>query len=102
MGLQDWQDYADNGVPVDIIWQFKHTNGGPDAMMGIKRNSLVLRYGENGGQANIVADVRPFDNEWIDIETHIRWEDTNTGFIRVMVQGPNDVQLNEVFYVDNF
>jgi len=99
--LADWQDWQDTGIPTDIVWQFKHTGGGPDAMLGIKRNSLVLRYGESGAQANIVADVTPFDNEWIDIEVHILWRDTDTGFIRVSAQTPNDAELKEVFFLDD-
>lgn len=100
--LEDWQDWEDGAVPIDIIWQFKHTLGSPDAMMGIKRNALVLRYGEGSAQANIVADLTDFDNEWIDIETHIKWQDTETGFIRVLVQTPDDANLSEIFYVDDF
>ena len=100
--LEDWQDSDCLSLcPIDVIWQFKHTDGGPDAMMGIKRNALVLRYGESGDQEDIVGDVREFDSEWIDIEAHVKWRDSESGFIRIRVQTPNDLDLSEVFFVNN-
>merc|ERR1711924_174029 len=74
--FRDWEDWKNKGIPTDIIWQFKHTDGGPDGFFGIKRNSLILRWGKRD-QFTILSDIRPYANEWIDIKTDIYWSDND-------------------------
>mmetsp|Transcript_3556 Transcript_3556/g.3954 ORF Transcript_3556/g.3954 Transcript_3556/m.3954 type:complete len:292 (-) Transcript_3556:106-981(-) len=89
--LHDWVDWLDQGIPVDIIFQFKHTQGAPDGFFGIKRNSLIMRYnGAERFQLNVVPDMRPFDNQWIDIKAEIRWRDDDTGSLKVWAKTPDD------------
>ncbi len=99
--LKDWEDWGGEFIPNDIIWQFKHTGGGPDATFGIKRNSLVFRYGATG-QLNIINDMRPFDNKWIDLQTEILWADDNTGFIKVFVKNEDQTTFSQVVDITNY
>lgn len=70
--LKDWEPWlATTATPVDILWQFKHFGGGPDMFVGVRRNQMILRYGKN--QAVLVADVRPYNNRWIDLRFDVLW-----------------------------
>lgn len=100
--LSNWEDWQGGANPIDIIWQFKHTQGGPDATIGVKRNSLVLRYGESGQQATLIDDVRSLDNKWIDIQADVLWSDTDSGYITVDVRVQGETNFTQKFHVDNF
>jgi hypothetical protein len=100
--LKDWQDWnTGEATPVDIVWQFKHTSGGPDAFVAVKRNQLVLRYGVSGAQLVLVNDIRPFDNQWIDVKFDILWSGTADGYIKAWV-GANGAPLAQVVDVENY
>ncbi|BAV99257.1 heparin lyase I family protein [Lysobacter enzymogenes] len=70
--LKDWEPWvATTAAPVDILWQFKHFGGGPDMFVGVRRNQMILRYGNK--QATLVDDVRPYNNRWIDFRFEVLW-----------------------------
>ena len=98
--LKDWEDWGGVFIPNDIIWQFKHTQGGPDASFGIKRNSLVFRYAGTT-QINIIDDMRPFDNKWIDLQTEVLWADDETGHIKVFVKNEDQETFSQVVDITN-
>ncbi|NEP13458.1 MAG: hypothetical protein F6K14_25275 [Symploca sp. SIO2C1] len=100
--LNNWEDWSGKDIPIDIIWQFKHTQGEPDAVIGVKRNSLVLRYGESGEQATLIDDIRSLDNKWIDIRADILWSDTNNGYLTVYVRTEDETDFIEKLNLDNF
>jgi len=87
--LQDWEDYVAGSIPsVDIVWQFKHTQGGPDMFVGVRRNQLILRYGNN--QSVLINDIRPYDNAWIDLRFDVLWTDTPTGYFTADLRLPGE------------
>ncbi|MBX7210257.1 MAG: polysaccharide lyase [Verrucomicrobiaceae bacterium] len=98
--LKDWQDWSSGATPIDIVWQFKHTNGSPDAFVGVRRNQLVLRYGASD-QVVLVNDIRPFDNKWIDLKFDIFWSDLTNGYIKAWVSA-NGAPLTRVANIANY
>jgi hypothetical protein len=77
--LKDWEPWlpTSGSAPIDILWQFKHFNGGPDLMIGVRRNQMVLRYANK--QALLVDDVRLHNNRWIDFRFDIVWAKDASG-----------------------
>lgn len=88
--LKDWEDWngAPGPAPVDIVWQFKHFNGGPDFYVGVRRNQMILRYGEK--QAVLIDDVRPYDNRWLDFRFEIYWAKDDSGYYTAEVKRDGD------------
>lgn len=87
--LKDWEDYTAGSIPsVDIVWQFKHTQGGPDMFVGVRRNQLILRYGNS--QSVLINDIRPYDNAWIDLRFDVLWTDTPTGYFTADLRLPGE------------
>lgn len=76
--LNDWQDWSGGVAAVDIIWQFKHNNGGPDFFIGVRRNQMILRYGSR--QIVLIDDIRGLDNRWIDFRFDILWSRNPDGY----------------------
>lgn len=77
--LKDWEDWTATGpAPVDILWQFKHYNGGPDMFVGVRRNQMILRYGSK--QAVLIDDIRPYDNRWLDLRFEVLWARDDSGY----------------------
>lgn len=87
--LKDWEDYTAGSIAsVDIVWQFKHTQGGPDMFVGVRRNQLILRYGNT--QSVLINDIRPYDNAWIDLRFDVLWTDTPTGYFTADLRLPGE------------
>ncbi|MBN7136565.1 hypothetical protein A7A76_17605 [Lysobacter enzymogenes] len=87
--LKDWEDYTAGSIAsVDIVWQFKHTQGGPDMFVGVRRNQLILRYANT--QAVLINDIRPYDNAWIDLRIDVLWADTPTGYFTADLRLPGE------------
>lgn len=92
--LSNWQDWKGGSAPVDIVWQFKHTDGDPDAFVAVKRNALVLRYGASN-QATLVSDIRAYDNQWIDLKFDVLWSTQTDGFIKASVRLPGETAFQQ-------
>ncbi|UZW58902.1 heparin lyase I family protein [Lysobacter enzymogenes] len=87
--LKDWEDYTAGRIAsVDIVWQFKHTQGGADMFVGVRRNQLVLRYANT--QSVLINDIRPYDNAWIDLRFDVLWADTPTGYFTADLRLPGE------------
>ncbi|MFD1296185.1 heparin lyase I family protein [Lysobacter gummosus] len=84
--LNDWQDWTGGTATIDIIWQFKHVNGGPDMFVGIRRNQMLLRYGND--QIVLIDDIRPYDNQWIDLRFEVLWSSNPDGYFTADVRLP--------------
>lgn len=102
--LPNWQE---GPGPMDVIWQFQHALGEPDAMLGMRRNSLYIRYGKSTSrfrsESIVIANLEKHRDQWIDIEAHIRWEYyQDTGFIRLRVKTPTDPEPVMMFQVENY
>ncbi|MGZ3725795.1 MAG: heparin lyase I family protein [Pseudobdellovibrio sp.] len=68
----------DSRDSVDIIFQFKRTEGQPDMFVAVKGHDLVLRIAENRQmliQKDIKADI------WNDVKLHIKFSKTDKGHI---------------------
>ncbi len=62
----DWQiegKLPDGRDSVDIIWQFKRFEGGPDVFIGVKREEIVMRTA-SGTQCTLFGKYTP--GKWID------------------------------------
>ena len=70
--LANWQPWDGLATPVDIIWQFKRFGSPADMFVGVKRNSLVLRY-DGSAEATLINDVRPYVNQWVDVRIDVLW-----------------------------
>ncbi|MEH6415683.1 heparin lyase I family protein [Pseudomonas sp. CGJS7] len=81
--LKDWEPWlrGRSDAPVDIVWQFKHFSGSPDMFVGVRRNQMILRYGDK--QAVLVEDVRPYNNRWIDFRFDVYWARDQSGHFSV-------------------
>lgn len=98
--LQDWQDWSDGAAPVDIVWQFKHAGGEPDMFVGVRRNQLVLRYADR--QILLIGDIRPYDNQWIDLRFDVLWANTPTGYFTADLRLPGETQYTRKADVADF
>jgi hypothetical protein len=65
---EDWQ--FDTRDSVDIIWQFKRFDGGPDMFVGVKGRAIVLRCGSEG-QWTLVENCQA--GNWMDLCLIVRW-----------------------------
>lgn len=99
--LKDWQEWREGGAhPTDILWQFKHTNGGPDAFVGVIRNQLVLRY-DPAGRITLIQDIRGLQNKWIDLKFDIYWSDTDNGWYKGWVRTEEQSDFRQAVNVEN-
>jgi hypothetical protein len=87
---KSWQiegKLPDDRDSVDIVWQFKRFEGGPDMFIGVKREEIVLRS-QNGKQVTILGSYAP--DEWMDFCVISRWSAGEDGFTEVFVKRPAD------------
>ena len=73
---EDWQ--FDTRDSVDIIWQFKRFDGGPDMFVGVKGHDIVLRCGSDG-QWTLAENCKAGD--WMDLCLIVRWSTGSDGFV---------------------
>ena len=74
--LQDDWEY-DSRDSLDIIWQFKRFDGGPDMFIATKGKDIVLRCGRDG-QWTLVRNY--VTGEWLDVCLIVRWSSGTNGF----------------------
>lgn len=89
--LKDWQAWNSANPPYgDNLFQLKVSNdmGEPLRIMA-KRNSIVTRR-YNTYQENLVADFRPYVNQWIRFRIDVKWTADSTGYMRIYVKMPDD------------
>jgi hypothetical protein len=87
---KDWQ--MSKTTAVDIIWQFKRTDGGPDMFVGVKRGSIVLRHMKN--QDVLVKSGKP--GMWMDFRFDISWSTGKDGLVECWVRTGKDGQFSKV------
>jgi len=91
MAQDDWQ--FDSRDSVDIIWQFKRFDGGPDMFIGAKGKDIVLRCG-HGGQWTLVQNFMP--GEWMDMCVIARWSVGTAGWVESYCKRASDEQFKKV------
>ncbi len=77
---KSWQ--VSKAPTVDIIWQFKRTDGGPDMFVGVKRDAVVLRHMNE--QDVLVKKYKA--GEWMDFRFDITWSTGTNGLIEAWVK----------------
>ncbi len=82
----DWQiegKLPDDRDSVDIIWQFKRFEGGPDVFIGVKREEIVIRTA-SGAQCTLFGKYTP--GKWMDFCVISRWSAGANGFTEVFTK----------------
>lgn len=102
--LKDWQPFvAGNSTAGDIIFQGKLGGGGnPAFYLMTKRNTIAFRAPNNDFQTNILADYRPYINQWIDFRIDVLWSDTTTGYYKVSMKLPGQSDYSLIWQIDHF
>ena len=102
--LKDWTPYTTGMSQAgDIIFQGKLGGGGNPAFYFMtKRNSIAFRMPNNNLQQTIIADFRPYINQWLDFRVDVKWEDGPTGYYKVYCKKPGESTYTLIWQVDNF
>lgn len=110
--LKDWTPW-NTGDPTNEtnVFQLK-LSGESEVPLQIRtqRNALRLRFASanNVPTVDILADVRPYVNQWIHFRVDVKWANTATGYMKTYMKlpGQNDYALvdnktNYLTYNDN-
>ena len=87
---KSWQ--VSKSPTVDIIWQFKRTDGRPDMFVGVKRDAIVLRHMNE--QDVLVKKYKP--GEWMDFRFDIAWSTGTNGLIEAWVKTGRQTEFAKV------
>lgn len=88
---EDWQ--FDTRDSVDIIWQFKRFDGGPDMFVGVKGQDIVLRC-RSEGQWTLAENCQAGD--WMDLCLIVRWSTGPDGFVEAFSKRAAGAQFKKV------
>ncbi|MCD0470389.1 heparin lyase I family protein [Flavobacterium sp. JAS] len=100
--LKDWEQWnSANPAYGDNIFQLKMSDGQVIPVRILtKRNSIVTRnYTE---QNDLVADYRPYINQWIHFRIDVKWTLDNTGYLKIYTKLPDQSDYNLVLDRNNF
>jgi hypothetical protein len=102
--LKDWTPYTTGMSEAgDIIFQGKLGGGGNPAWYFMtKRNSITFRMPNNNLQQTIIADFRPFINQWLDFRVDVKWADGPSGYYKVYRKLPGETNYTLIWEIDNF
>ncbi len=80
---------GDRPAPMeDVVWQFKHFDGGHDIHLALVGVNLVLGWGGNVYKQVIIDDVMPYVNKWMDFHFDVYWKDDMTGWFTLDMKLP--------------
>ena len=97
--LKDWTPWnTGDATNESNLFQLK-VSGGENVPLQIRaqRNALRVRY-QDVSVKDILADVRPYVNQWIQFRIDVLWASTNTGYMRTYMKLPGQ---NDFVQVDN-
>ncbi|KFX90945.1 hypothetical protein O988_07972 [Pseudogymnoascus sp. VKM F-3808] len=77
----------------DVVWQFKHYDGGHDIHIALVGVNLVLGWGGNVYKQVIIDDVMPYVNKWMDFHFEVLWKDDETGWFTLEMKLPGERRL---------
>lgn len=82
--LKDWELWNSANTPYgDNIFQLKVSGGDPVPIRLLtKRNAIAVRY-DASGNGIVIADFRPYINQWIDFRIDVKWTLDNTGYFKI-------------------
>ncbi len=101
--LQDWQPYqSGDSTSGDIVFQGKYSGGQPPAFyLMTKRNAVAFRSPQMNQQTTVVADFRPYINQWMNFRVDARWTTDQTGYFTVSVELPGQAGYQQVVSYTN-
>ena len=90
----DWE--VDSRESVDIFWQFKRFEGGPDIFVAVKGNDIVLRSNglNNRRQDTLVKNYKA--GRWYDFRFDILWSSGGKGQLKAFVRSGDEEEYLEV------
>ncbi len=98
--LKDWEAYTPGAAPYgDNLFQMKET-GGAVTRIATKRNRLFV-WEPTSPQNILIADIRPYINQWIDFRIDVLWAQNPIGYINYYIRLPNETSYTLVRSVEN-
>ena len=90
----DWE--VDSRDSIDIFWQFKRFDGGPDIFIAVKGTDIVLRSNglNNRRQDALVKDYKA--GRWYDFRFDILWSAGSEGQLRAFMKSGDEKEYVEV------
>tara|TARA_R110001592_G_scaffold363328_1_gene684161 strand:+ start:29897 stop:30958 length:1062 start_codon:yes stop_codon:yes gene_type:complete len=98
--LKDWEEYTPGAAPYgNNIFQMKET-AGVVTRIATKRNGLFV-WEPAFSQNELIKDIRPYINQWIDFRIDVLWTKNSTGYIKYYIRFPGDELYTLVRSVEN-
>lgn len=91
--LKDWTPWVSGPTYETTIYQLKvsgnSTSGsGVPLQFRTARNAMRLRYEGSASIKDIITDLRPYVNQWLNFRVDVLWADNNTGYMKTYMQLP--------------
>ena len=98
--LKDWEEFTTGAAPyADNLFQLKET-GGVVTRIATKRNGLFV-WEPTSSQNELINDIRPYVNQWIDFRIDVLWTQDTTGYINYYIRLPGLASYTLVRSVKN-
>ena len=90
----NWE--VDSRESVDIFWQFKRFEGGPDVFVAVKGSDIVLRSNglNNRRQDPLIKNYKT--GRWYDFRLDILWSTGAKGQLKALVKSGDEKEYSEV------
>ena len=91
--LKDWTPWVSGPTYETTIYQLKvsgnSTSGsGVPLQFRTARNAMRLRYEGSTSIKDIITDLRPYVNQWLNFRVDVQWADNNTGYMKTYMKLP--------------
>jgi len=90
----NWE--VDSRESVDIFWQFKRFEGGPDVFVAVKGSDIVLRSNglNNRRQDSLIKNYKT--GRWYDFRFDILWSTGAKGQLKAFIRSGDEKEYSEV------
>ncbi|WP_231424871.1 MULTISPECIES: heparin lyase I family protein [Pedobacter] len=91
--LKDWTPWISGPTYETTIYQLK-VSGNSSSGSGVPlqfrtaRNAMRLRYEGSTSIKDIITDLRPYVNQWLNFRVDVLWADNNTGYMKTYMKLP--------------
>lgn len=91
--LKDWTPWVSGPTYETNIFQLKvsgntTTGSGVPLQFRTARNAMRLRYEGSSSITDIISDLRPYVNQWMQFRVDVLWADGPTGYMRTYMKLP--------------
>lgn len=91
--LKDWTPWVSGSTYETNVFQLKvsgNTSSGSGVPLQFRtaRNAMRLRYEGSTSIKDIIPDLRPYVNQWLDFRVDVLWADGPTGYMRTYMKLP--------------